>query len=510
MLRINPNRSGRPFPAESDPGGETGDSGCLRNGHPAMVAISQRHPTVSGGLPRWADSGWRRGFGAVLASLLAAWSAPALADAADARPDIIYVVVDDLGYGDCGFQGGRDIPTPHIDALARSGVVCSNAYATGAVCSPSRASLLTARYPSRDGVQDWIRPAGPGMAVAVPTIPSYLRTVGYRTALVGKWHLGERPAEHPIARGFDVFFGFLGGGRSYWPDPPGRPVRGGNAVLRGDQPAVVGTYMTRALADEAVGFLRGRRPEEGPCFLMLAFNAVHTPMEAESGTLERFSSMTDRGRATYAAMLTAVDDAVGAVVAAVRERGAEDRTLIVFTSDNGGPIVRNSPNHSSNGPLRGGKGETWEGGIRVPLVLSWPGRLAPGRYDRPVSHLDLGVTALSLARATPHAAWPVDGVDLLPRLSGTATTAPHDELCWSHGRQWAIRRGDLKLTCAAMERTSTRATVGLYDLAQDPGETNDLSASQPAVVADLRLRWEAWRRAVGAVDPATAGPIQSH
>lgn len=443
------------------------------------------------------------------AAFLALGLVPDQAPGADHRPDLVVIVVDDLGYADCGFQGGRDIPTPHIDALASSGVVCTNAYATGAVCSPSRASLLTARYPSRDGVRDWIRTGGPGLDVAVPTIPAYLHGVGYRTALVGKWHLGERSAEHPLVRGFDEFFGILGGGRSYWPDPPGHRPPVGSIMQRGDQPAPVTSYLTRALADEAVAFLRGHGPADGPIFLHLAFNAVHTPMEAEDGTLMRFAAMTDRGRATYAAMLTAVDDAVGAVMDALRERGTRDRTVVIFTSDNGGPILRNAPNHASNGILRGGKGETWEGGIRVPMVFSWPGRLPPGRFDQPISHLDLGVTALSLAGTTALPAWPLDGVDLLPHLTGVRRAPPHDTLYWSHGRQWAIRHGNLKVACAAVEKSSQVGTIGLYDLASDPGETRDLSAAQPNVVTDLTRRWEAWRRATGASDPATAGPIQS-
>lgn len=430
-------------------------------------------------------------------ALAALVSAPCVAlHAAEAfTPNILYIVADDMGYADCSVHGCTDIPTPHIDSIANGGVRFTDGYVTSAVCSPTRAALMTGRHHRRDGVTDWIPPGKKGMNADVPTLAGYLKKAGYRTALVGKWHLGEHNECHPLSRGFDDFFGLLGGGRNYWPDKPNPQAKVNHytQLMRGWEPVEETEYTTFAFGREAVRFIERQTEKTEPFFLYLAFNAVHTPMQAPPEYLERFTAIQDQGRRTYAGMLSAMDDSIGRVLKAVRDAGLEEKTLICFISDNGGPITRNAPNHSRNTPLRGSKGETWEGGIRVPFFLSWKGHLEAGTvYREPVIQMDLTATALALAGAAVDPRWPIDGVNLMPFLTGQHPGAPHSTLCWEYGTQWAIRKGQWKLTYA-----SDRPTLGLYDLSQDIGEKNNVSASQPDRVQRLRAEWQAWRTSLG-------------
>ena len=441
---------------------------------------------------------------AVLASLsLAAPAAPRAADAP--RPNILFIVADDMGYADCGAHGCRDIPTPNLDALAAAGVRFTDGYVTGTVCSPSRAALMTGRYQQRDGVFDWIHPGAAGLNAGVPTVADYLRKAGYRTALVGKWHLGEQDACNPLNRGFDEFYGFLGGGRNYFPDQPknaNAKVDHYTQLVRGREPAAETEYTTHAFGREAVDFLARQKGKDQPFFLYLAFNAVHTPMQAPEDYLRRFPSIEDKKRRTYAGMLSAMDDNIGRVLKAVREGGLEEKTLICFISDNGGPIVRNAPNASRNTPLRGGKGETWEGGIRVPFFLKWSGRLKGGTtFGQPVIQMDITATVLALAGVPVNPQWPADGVDLMPFLTGGQKT-PHQTLCWEYGQQWAIRQGDWKLVFALPTKEAKVPVLGLFDLSRDIGETRDLSAAEPERVRQLQAVWSNWRKNVEGDRPA--------
>ncbi len=407
----------------------------------------------------------------------------AAAAAPGRRPNILVIVADDLGYADLGFQGGRDIPTPHLDALAAGGVRCTSGYVSGPYCSPTRAGLLTGRYQQRFGHEFNPGPPGPdnqaiGLPLSETTLPQRLKEAGYATGLVGKWHLGNGAQFQPQSRGFDEFFGFLGGAHGYGPFPEGDA--GPNAIRRGRDPVAEREYLTDAFAREAVSFID--RHAAAPFFLMLTFNAVHTPMEAPARDADRFAAITAPRRRTYAGMLAAMDDAVGQVTAALADRKLVEDTLVFFISDNGGPAV----NASSNGALRGQKATTWEGGVRVPFVVSWPGTLPAGTtYGEPVIQLDILPTALAAAGiARPDG---LDGVDLRPFLARDRAGAPHEALYWRFGQQRAIRMGDWKL----VEATGGNGPI-LIDLAADLGEQTDRSSAEPATRARLEQAWKEW------------------
>lgn len=402
------------------------------------------------------------------------------------RPNVIVIVADDLGYADLGFQGCKDIPTPHIDALARAGVRCTDGYASCPVCSPTRAGLLTGRYPQRFGFE--YNPSRPnsGLPESETTLADLLQAAGYATAAVGKWHLGKEPQFHPRARGFDEFYGFLGGAHYYVPtrgnpaDPFAKAF--GEPVIRDRSRVGEPKHLTEALGQEAVAFI-GRHKDE-PFFLYLAFNAVHVPLQSTDAYLDRFPGIANRSRRTYAAMLSAMDDAVGLVRRTLHAEGLDRDTLIVFLSDNGGHPTANA---ARNDPLRGQKSTIFEGGIRVPFVVAWPGRLpAGGTYPHPVVSLDVLPTALAAAGVDVPPRLRLDGVDLVPYLTGQDTRPPHSTLYWRYGRHHAIRHGTWKLTAPA------DGPVGLFDLATDVAESRDRSTSRPEVVETLTRLHAAW------------------
>jgi arylsulfatase A-like enzyme len=428
------------------------------------------------------------------------WLSPAAAIAAEARqPNILIILSDDHGYADVGFHGCRDIPTPNLDSLARSGVRFSNGYVSGPYCSPTRAGLLTGRYQQRFGHE--FNPGTTdsenfGLPLSETTIADRLKSAGYVTGIVGKWHLGGAPRFHPQRRGFDEFFGFLGGGHPYFPDQ-------GAPIYRGTETVVEQKYLTDAFAREAVSFVE--RHKKDPFLLYLAFNAVHTPMHATDERLRQFASITDESRRKYAAMLTALDEGVGKVLDTLRAAGLERDTLIVFLSDNGGPTMPGTTiNASRNDPLRGSKRTTLEGGIRVPFVLSWKGSLPEGVvYEQPVIQLDILPTVLAAAGVKPESVGKLDGVNLLPFVKGESSGTPHDALYWRLGEQSAVRRGDWKLVrydrtaddANARSDAHTEAKVTqprLYNLARDPSEKEDLATAHPEKVAELQSLWNSW------------------
>ncbi|MFQ6133889.1 MAG: sulfatase-like hydrolase/transferase, partial [Armatimonadota bacterium] len=344
--------------------------------------------------------------------------------------------------------------------------------------------LMTGRYQQRFGHEFNTGPPPQGLEehVGLPltetTIADRLKAAGYTTGAVGKWHQGIASHFHPLKRGFDEFFGFLHGGHSY--TDPGLGTF--NPVLRGEEPVDEQEYLTDAFTREAVAFIDRHRDER--FFLYLSYNAVHTPMQAPQKYLDRFPDIEDQKRRTYAAMLSAMDDGIGAVLGKLREHGLEDNTLLFFVDDNGGP---ENSNASINDPLRAGKGTMYEGGIRVPFMVQWPGRIAAGRvYDPPVIALDILPTAVAAAGGQLTRQDGIDGVNLLPHITGRRDAVPHRELFWRSGSNYAARRGKWKL----VRRGDNPAE--LYDLAADIGETNDLAVANPKVVRQLTEALAQW------------------
>jgi arylsulfatase A-like enzyme len=414
----------------------------------------------------------------LLATGMLGWCAVALA-----RPNVLVIVGDDMGYGDIGVHGCKDIPTPHLDSLAKNGVRCTNGYVSGPYCSPTRAGLMTGRYQQRFGHEfnPGPDPMGQiGLPLTEKTFADRMQAGGYKTGMVGKWHLGQEREFHPMSRGFQEYYGFLGGARSFF--PIAATPNANQAMLRGFEPVPENEpYTTDTFTREAIAFIDRHAKE--PWFLYLTYNAVHTPMHATDKYLARFKDVPDEQRRTYCAMMSAMDDGIGAVLKKLDESKLTENTLIFFVSDNGGPPV----NRSSNGPLRGNKAQTWEGGIRVPYLVQWKGTLPAGKvYDQPVIQLDFQPTALAAAGIEAKDA-KFDGVNLLPHLKGEVSTPPHQTLYWRFGDQMAIRHGNYKLVQGrgAEQRM-------LFDLAADIGESKDLTAAKPEVVKDLTARYDAW------------------
>jgi arylsulfatase A-like enzyme len=408
--------------------------------------------------------------------------------AAADKPNILFIVGDDMGYADVGFHGCKDIPTPSLDALAASGVRFTNGYVSGPYCSPTRAALLTGRYQTRFGHE--FNPGGAqnGLPLKARTLADRLKAAGYVTGIVGKWHLGATEAMHPQRRGFDEFYGFLGGAHSYFQSA---------GILRGTLPVKEIDYTTDAFGREAVSFIDRHKTE--PWFLYLAFNAVHTPMHATDDRLAKFSNIADKQRRTYDAMMLAMDDGIGRVRKKLVDAGLEQNTLVCFISDNGGPTMPGTTiNGSRNDPLRGSKRTTLEGGIRVPFLISWPGRIKPGVFERPAIQMDMHATALAAAQVAVKPEWKLDGVDLLPYLRGEKAGAPHDALYWRFGQQMAVRLADFKLVRYdnhADTPGARRAGVSaakLYNLRADVGEATDLAMAMPDKVKELQARWNQW------------------
>lgn len=420
------------------------------------------------------------------------------------KPNILVILADDLGWGELGCQGFTpQVPTPHIDSIAKSGVRFTSGYVSGPYCSPTRAGFMTGRYQQRFGHEFNPGPAEAavenfGLSLNEVTVGNRLKDAGYATGWFGKSHLGYKPEFHPLKRGFDEYFGFLGGAHSYLDAVSDRA----NPILRGTTPVDHVGYTTEAFGQEAVNFIE--RHKAGPWFCYLPFNAVHAPLQSLDKYLARFPSVEDSRRRTFCAMLAAMDDAVGQVLGKIRALGQEENTLIFFFSDNGGPTAQTT---SGNGPLHGFKAQTWEGGIRVPFMVQWKGRIPAGRVDdRPVIQLDIHPTALAAAGVAVKPEWKLDGVNLLPYLTGENAGPPHDALYWRFGQQIALRMGDWKLVKApgggaeAGERGGKASTAGaqLYNLKDDLGEKNNLADKHPEKLKELAAVWD--RMNAGMVD----------
>ena len=436
---------------------------------------------------------------AIAAPLALLAGCTALSESTPPRPpNVLLIVSDDAGYADFGFHGGELFPTPRLDALASEGVQFGQAYVSASVCSPSRAGLLTGRYQQRFGHEhNFSGNSGPevGLPVGETTLADALGAQGYHSIVLGKWHLGYGPDMHPNARGFDEFYGFLQGSRSFW------AIEGNerNRLQRDGVPVVESfEYMTQALADEAAAFVarRADADPDQPWFAYLSFNAVHTPMHALDGDLATIDALPgahalNPQRRDLAAMTVAMDRSIGTVLDALEAHGVADDTLVVFVNDNGGAWN----NASSNAPLRGTKGTPYEGGVRVPMLVRWPGVMPPDtRYELPVSTLDVFATSVAAAGGELLPEPALDGVDLRPFVTGETAERPHEGLFWRRRDNRAVRVLDWKLV------SYDAGPVELYDLAHDPREQDDVSARHPSFVAQLEAVYAAW--ASGLVPPA--------
>jgi len=393
------------------------------------------------------------------------------------KPNLIVILTDDQGYADVGFNGSKEIFTPNIDRIAYEGARFTSGYVSYPVCGPSRAGLLTGRYQDRFGFvgNPTIDPtvANAGIPASEKNIAEVLNPAGYKSAILGKWHMGTHPDLHPNKRGFDHFFGFLSGGHQYFAEEltlndlsevSKKWEWYRTRLLRNNKRVDTTEYLTDELSNEAVRFIE--KEKDNPFFLYLSYNAPHAPLQATQEYLDRYPHIKNKRRKTYAAMVSAVDDGVGKVLASLKKHGIDENTIIFFLSDNGGPLSKNA---SDNGVLRGGKTDPFEGGVRVPFAMRWPGIIKAGTdYHKPVSSLDILATIVDEAKVDISNNKPLDGTNLVPYLTGKKQGQPHDVLFWRSYTKWvASRRGDSKLI-------TRKGKSVIYDLDKDISEENNL------------------------------------
>ncbi len=418
-----------------------------------------------------------------LPGLLTLSTLPTMESAAAApltQPNILVVVLDDAGYNDFGFMGSEDLPSPNIDRLAGMGAILTDGHVTATTCSPSRAAILTGRYQQRFGHESNVPPSHLGMCPEETTIADALRTAGYRTQAIGKWHVGNKTMFHPNNRGFDDFWGFLEGSRSYFPDPEVDQPGNYRAILHNRRQVDFEGYLTDEFTDRALEFMEASGDQ--PWFIYLSYNTPHTPMEAKEEHLEKFEG---HPRRELAAMLWSLDENMGRITDYLESQGTLENTLIFFFSDNGGAGHWN--NQTSNYPLKGWKGNKFEGGHRVPFFVTWPAAIPGGqRYDGLSSSLDVMATSIAAAGLQRTPGKPLDGVDLVPFLRGDRAGPPHHRLYWRKDRFAAMRDGPFKLI--RVEGYGYR----LYNLEEDLAETDDLRESHPEVFARMKAALIAW------------------
>ncbi|NQU54547.1 MAG: sulfatase-like hydrolase/transferase [Bacteroidetes bacterium] len=423
-------------------------------------------------------------------------------------PNVIIVLADDLGNADVGFNGCLDIPTPNIDRIAERGVVFTNGYVSYCVCGPSRAGLITGRYQDRFGFgrNPLFAPNDPGMGLPLSeeTLADVLKKANYKSLAIGKWHLGAHETLHPLERGFDDFYGFLSGGHQYFPellvlnDPFEAKAQfdGYKTKLLKNYDRVEETeYLTDAFSREAVSYIE--KNKDNPFFIYLAYNAPHTPLQATEKYLSRFENIKEKKRKTYAAMVSAVDDGVGLVLAKLQELNLTENTIVVFLSDNGGPEKTNG---SNNGVFRGQKGDVFEGGIRVPFAMQWPAKIPAGLvYDNPVISLDIFASVIAQTKTQVSTKNQLDGVNLIPYLSGKKEDAPHEYLFWRKfdAKDYAVRKGNDKMILKAGSEEM------LFDLEQDISEEKNLSAKRKVQVNMLTGDLKKWESEL--LDPTFTG-----
>lgn len=395
------------------------------------------------------------------------------------KPNVIIILADDAGYVDFGFMGSHDLDTPNIDNLAKEGVIFSDAHVTASVCAPSRAGLLTGKYQQRFGFESNAtgdaKSGDIGLSDDVVTMANVFQKNNYKTIAIGKWHLGATTTDHPNKRGFDEFYGFLAGSRSYFPiDNPDQE----HMLQQNGKRIVFDGYLTDVLGNRSVSFVEENK--DHPFFMYLAYNAVHTPMEAKETDLKKFK---DHPRQYLAAMTWSLDQNIGKLRNKLKDLNLLDNTLIYFLSDNGGA----HNNDSQNGPLKGWKGNEFEGGHRVPFVVSWPAKIKPNQtFEGLTSSLDIFATSLAAAHIKPDKSLQLDGVNVLPYLFKEKKGNPHKELYWRKLEESAARMGDFKL----VQLKDFGATM--YNLSQDLGEMSNLSTADTVTFNTLSKKYATW------------------
>ena len=437
---------------------------------------------------------------------------------AASRPNIVVIMADDMGWGDlsCYPKGAAwgeaaHTPTPNIDAIAAGGVQCMQGYATGMVCAPSRAGLLSGQFQQRWGYYGFEDSLAP-IPRAVKLLPEVLRDAGYATGMIGKWHVSTDPDSLPLKRGFDRYFGFLAGQHDYYYSAVGQTFHGvgygpDGHVFDQDHPSTGVKYLTEEFTDRAITFMDGAHKAGKPFFLYLPYNAPHTPHQVPWADLAPYQKDKEGERPAprdiVRAMIVNLDRNVGRLTAWLRDNDLERDTVVIFTSDNGGSDGGPGRFIQHNGGLRGRKGTYYEGGVREPYIVRWPARLPAGqKYEHPVSHVDIFATALAAAGATPKDLQPLDGVDLVPYLARANDSAPHRTLYWSmaapNASHWAVRDVDMKLiyedlhpeTMSDRKERVAERKLQLFNLATDPNETTDLADAQPQDVNRLRSLYD--------------------
>ena len=407
------------------------------------------------------------------------------------KPNIIVILSDDAGYADLEPYGQNEIPTPYINSLAKEGTLFTRGYVSASVCAPSRAGLLTGRYQQRFGFEN--NPTGDpingytkedmGVDLDEKTIADRLKEVGYSTLAIGKWHLGNEDKFFPLKRGFDEFYGFKEGHRDFFSYKKERDEN--HALYDNDNiiPEDSITYLTDMFTNKAIRYINERAQKKEPFLMYLAYNCVHTPLQAKKEDLDKFSNVESEGRQTYDAMLSNMDTNIGRVLKTLKEDGIDDNTLIIFLNDNGGATT----NYSDNGQLRGMKGSMWEGGIRVGYIMRWPGVVEAGKvYNKSVSSLDIMATSLAVA-GNNRQYKPLDGVNLLEYL-GDPIKTPHEELFWKRGAAAAIQSHDWKLI-----RVETNPPL-LFNLGIDESEQVNLAEGYPEKVKELMKKLSDWEK----------------
>ncbi len=436
---------------------------------------------------------------AMLLSLTTVGATVAAEKTEEKRPNIIFILSDDAGYADFGFQGSKQFRTPNLDKLASQGMIFDQIYTTDAVSGPSRAGLLTGRYQQRFGIEENpvkslmsenSKYVGYDMGVSLDEkmIPDYLKTAGYKCAIFGKWHLGATDEYHPYERGFDNFVGFRSGGRSFYTLTPKEMTENEDNKMeygfrRFKEPAK-GEYVTDILSDAACDFVK--ESSDAPFFIYLSYNAVHAPLHIDPRDKDEFANIKDTKRRKLAAMALSMDRGIGRLMETLKSEGLDENTIIVFSNDNGGPNGTNTSNY----PLRGMKGTFLEGGVRVPGVVWYPKEIkAKSRYKYPVSFLDMLPTFANLAGVDPAMmeASKLDGVDLMPYLKGENKERPHQTLYWKCENRGAVRDGDWKFM-----RFPDRPAE-LYDISKDCGEHKNLADKHPELMKKyykMLFEWE--------------------